>query len=135
LEFIGCLVPLFVGFLIIRAIWTAIAGPGGGLLKNGVPARGILLQVSWMATRVQGSTTQPMERREVLIDVEVPGRPPYEVRAQALVPINLRNDVMPGATVELRVDPKDPKNLAIVGPGSGFAVTGLVTTPQPGPNR
>ncbi len=119
-------------FLVIAFILIALRRSGmSGLMKKGLPARGILLQVSSLATRVPNSNPR-VERRQVTLDVEVPGQPPYEVSTQVLVLANLRADVMPGATVELRVDPKNKKNLAIVGPGSGFAVTGLVTQPPQG---
>lgn len=131
MGFVGCAAVFgFVVWVFIKLI----SGTSYGTLANkGVPARGILLQVNWMATRVPGmSNGVRVERRDVLIDVEIPGQAPYQVRAQAYVPINLRSDVMPGATVELRVDKKDKSAIAIVGPGSGFAVTGLVTSPNPG---
>ena len=131
MSFFGCAtVFIFVVWVFIKLI----GGTSYGSLANkGIPARGILLQVNWMATRVPGmSNGVRVERRDVLIDVEIPGQAPYQVRAQAYVPINLRSDVMPGATVELRVDAKDKSAIAIVGPGSGFAVTGLVTSPNPG---
>jgi hypothetical protein len=124
---VACPVFLFIVFILI----AASRGGVSGLMKKGLPARGILLQVSSLATRVPNSTPR-VERRQVTIDVEVPGQAPYVVSAQVLVLANLRNDVMPGATVELRVDPKNKKNIAIVGPGSGFAVTGLVTQPPQG---
>jgi Cu/Ag efflux pump CusA len=70
-----------------------------------------------------------VESRQVVLDVEIPGQAPYEVTTNVLVPLNLRADVMPGATVELRVDPKNNRTIAIVGPGSGFQVMGLLTQP------
>jgi hypothetical protein len=123
--------PVIIVIIVILFVVSSRSGVGQ-LMKKGVPARGILLQVSSFATRVPNSNPRA-ERRQVTIDVEVPGQAPYVVSTMAVVLSTLRNDVMPGATVELRVDPKNKKNLAIVGPGSGFAVTGLVTQPQGNP--
>ena len=97
------------------------------LLASGTPARGILLQVDAIALPVVGSrfAAVPMQRRQCYLDVEIPGQPPYEVQAQVMVPLRLADDVLPGATVELRVDPGDRNNIIIVGPGAGFAVTRL----------
>lgn len=128
MESLACLVVSGIIVWIVVAASKASSTGFDGLSKNGIPARGILLQVSWQATRVTGGSV-PVERREVLVDVEIPGQAPYEVRVQALIPTNLSSDVMPGATVELRVHAKNRNAVAIVGPGSGFAVTGLVTAP------
>lgn len=100
------------------------------LLSNGLPARGILLSV---ANRSYGSVGVGMfkfQQRTVTIDVEVGGQAPYEVMVNALIPLNLVRDVLPGATVELRVDPNDPSNIAIVGPGVGFNAATLMTQGQ-----
>ncbi len=129
----GCLIgAAFTGWFVVF-VFRTLFGIGGfrGLARSGLPARGILLKVNSLATMQPGSNP-PVERRQVVIDVEVPGQAPYVVTTQAFIPTNLRNDVMPGATVELRVDKKDPSAIAIVGPGSGFAVTGLVTAPPQG---
>jgi len=67
-----------------------------------------------------GSVSRRFELRQVYIDVEIPGKPPYETSSRAVIPINLVRDVLPGATVELRVDPKNPSKIAIIGPGTGF---------------
>jgi hypothetical protein len=49
------------------------------------------------------------------------------VSAQPLIPTNLDRDVVPGATVELRIHPKNNARIAIIGPGAGFAPTLLGT--------
>lgn len=96
------------------------------LVRNGIPARGILLQVSPVGTKI-GLPSRRFEVRDVYIDVEIPGREPYETNAKVAIPMNLVADVLPGATVELRVDRKNPANLAIVGPGTGFVQQALRT--------
>ncbi len=66
------------------------------------------------------------------MDIEIPGQPPYEATVTPLVPTNLVRDVLPGATVELRIDPKRPTQLAIVGPGVGFNSALLNSTTSQG---
>lgn len=126
-----------VGFIIFLVIWLIIKGassstpatPSGydRLVAKGIPARGILLMVSSTGTKV-GPVTRRFEQRQVVIDVEVPGKEPYEVSANPLIPLNLVRDVLPGATVELRVDPSNPNQMAIIGPGTGFVQSVLRTS-------
>jgi hypothetical protein len=71
---------------------------------------------------VPGTGLRRFERRGVVIDVEIPGEPPYELTANPYIPKNLSRVVLPGATVELRVHPRDRSQIAIVGPGVGFAM-------------
>jgi hypothetical protein len=71
------------------------------------------------------------ERRDVLLDVELPGEPPYEVKTSVLVPANLVRDVLPGATVELRIDSRSRTNIAIVGLGIGLPAANSLATGTP----
>ena len=108
----------------------AYVGGGGGvqggnfdrLMLKGVAARGILLQVAPTGTK-SGTVQRRFELRAVTIDVEVPGQQPYVVQCMPIIPMNLVRDVLPGATLEIRVDTSDPTNIAIVGPGAGFSPT------------
>ena len=124
---IGAIVFLIlVIFFVVRPMVRAARGAGmsfgGSLGLDGTPARGILLAVAPTGTRVGTN----YESRLVTIDIEVPGQPPYEVRTLARFPTSLRADVLPGATVELRVNPKSrTAPVSIVGPGVGFGVTQL----------
>jgi hypothetical protein len=97
-----------------------------GLAANGVPARGILLEVSTTATSLLGGRVKV---RNVLLDVEVPGRAPFETRVDAMMPANLSADVIPGATMELRIHPRNSSQIAIVGPGVGFAGASALAPP------
>jgi hypothetical protein len=117
---VGCIVV--VGFLLFV---VSSANEYDRLLKSGLPGRGILLQVSPTATRVAG--TRPSVRRDVLIDVEVAGRAPFELRTSLYIPQALDRDVLPGATLDIRVDPKNPKKIAIVGPGAFIAALPTTT--------
>jgi hypothetical protein len=121
---------IFVIGVILFVLFAALGKGGGGqydrLLKNGIPARGILLRVASTGTK-SGTPQRRFEQRQVYVDIEIPGRAPYETSASPYIPINLVRDVLPGATVELRVDPKNPNVIAIVGPGVGF-VQSMVRT-------
>jgi hypothetical protein len=120
--------------LIILVVWIAIASAKGSvstfdqLMNNGIPARGILLRVNSQPMNAGSSGMRRFVTRGVYIDIEIPGRAPYSVSASPIIPTNLDRDVVPGATVELRLDPKNPGRIAIVGPGAGFAASMLGTT-------
>lgn len=120
---------LFVIAMVVVGL-VGVARPSGGydrLVSRGVPARGILLSVSPLGTK-SGTFGRRFESRQVVIDVEIPGRAPYEITTTTIFPINLSRDVLPGATVELRVDPRNPSILAIIGPGTGFVPAALRTS-------
>jgi len=122
--------------LFVLVIWLVIKAAAGSqgqyqrLSRTGVPARGILLSVSSMPSGSVGVGLNKLQQRQVYIDVEIPGEPPYELSVVALIPLNLVADVLPGATVELRVDPKNRNQVVIVGPGVGFNAATLQTQGQ-----
>jgi hypothetical protein len=116
------LVIFFVVRPMVRAARSTGQGFGDSLGLGGTAARGILLAVA--STGAKAGTNR--ESRRVTIDIEIPGQPPYEVRTVATFPTCLRGDVLPGATVELRVHPRNRNApVSIVGPGVGFGVTQL----------
>jgi hypothetical protein len=95
------------------------------LLQGGIPARGILLRVGSQLS-AQGTAQQGFyEVRAVQIDVQVAGNAPYQCDCSLYVPANMRRLVLPGATVELRVDPNGPGNIALFGPGVGLSAVGF----------
>ncbi len=124
----------FAAVVLLYTRWNARRTLTGfdRLQKLGVPARGILLEVKPTAL----SSTPVMrglgrvEMRSMRLDVEIDGRAPYEVSTVVMVPSNMARDALPGAIVELRVDPKAQGNVAIVGPGIGFS-GGPLTGPPP----
>lgn len=124
------MVLVFVAWVLIAGSKAGAQGQYASLLASGIPGRGILLSVSRTSLGTVGTGLSRYQLRAVTIDVEVAGRRPYEVSVTALIPMNLVRDVLPGATVELRVDPKDPTKLAIVGPGVGFNAASLLTQGQ-----
>lgn len=113
---LGC---LFVTIIFIAIVAKALGSAGPAkLLANGLIAKGILLRVDIPATRwaAEGGR-MAWQRRRLRIDVEVPGQPPYEVDTMVQFPSNMSQTILPGATVELRVDPKKKDRLVISGPG------------------
>lgn len=115
-----CAIVMVVGIFGLILLGVLSGGAGyAALVKSGLPAKGILLQVAPTST-VTGTLGNRIETRRVKLDVELPGEAPYEVSTLVYIPVNLRNDVLPGATVELRVNPKKRSDIAIVGPGVGI---------------
>jgi hypothetical protein len=85
--------------------------------QAGIWARGLVLQSAQIATntRVNG---QRFEQRAMTLDVEIPGRPPYVCMGTFLVPRGLV-EAIPGAALDLSVDPNNAQNVVVIGPG-GF---------------
>ena len=94
------------------------------LLQRGTPARGILLKVN-SQRNARGTLTQGYyELRSVTIDVEIPGQSPYQVDCMISVPANLCRLILPGATLELRVDTSVQNSVAVFGPGVALSSAG-----------
>lgn len=91
------------------------------LAKSGTPARGLVLQVAPTGTDVR-SGMRRFERRNMVLDVEIPGRQPFVANTSPLIPKQLVSRVLPGTFLDLRVDPSNPNQIAIVGPGGVFFV-------------
>lgn len=85
------------------------------LAVNGTPARGLVLSASSIATGVNMNGRR-FDRRTVVLDVEVPGQAPYEINTDVLFPRGIV-EALPGSSLELRVDPQNPSNVAVLGPG------------------
>jgi len=117
---------LLVIFIVL--VLLGRAGQRGGrsaLLARGVPARGLILS----ANRTSSDVTyggQRFEVRALVLDVEVPGKAPYEVSLNAMIPRIC--EALPGATLDLQVDPAKPNNLAIVGPAGSSQWLGAGAT-------
>ncbi len=123
-------IVLFTVIMVLRAARASGVRSYDTLQVTGVPARGVLLAVAPTGMKVTYGF-RAFAQRQVTIDVEVPGRPPYVVSTTVNIPTNFLRDVLPGVTVELRVDPASPRNVAIVGPAVGMPPP-LVAQP-PGP--
>lgn len=114
---------VFLAFVVVL-IAASSASPARSydrLVASGIPGRGILLQVSPQPTNTVGTRPRRFQLRQVRIDVELPGKPPYVIDATPYIPTNLVRDVLPGATVEIRVARTNRNKIAIIGPGVGFA--------------
>lgn len=135
----GFIVFMFVAFFIAmsngnRAGQSSWNGSGGGVFSggvwglrtNGTPARGIMMSVS-MTGRRASYNGQRYEIRSARVDVEADGIAPYEINTDVYIPGNLVRDVLPGSTMELRIDPSNPGWVIVIGPDVGFA-QGVVRT-------
>lgn len=113
---------IFVLFVLIVRF-----GSGGAdrnaLLTRGTFAHGLILEASATSTEATYAG-QRFERRALTLDVEIPGKEPYEIQATPMIPRIC--EALPGAALDLRVDPMNRKNIAIVGPAgaSGWIAAG-----------
>jgi len=126
---------LFVIFVVFVVVLKAKGGGRNALLQRGVLAHGIILQADQFATETT-YLGQRFELRNLTLDVEVPGQAPYEVRFQARVPRIV--EALPGATLDLRVNPSSQSSIEIVGPAgssdwinAAAAVPGQTWGPSP----
>jgi hypothetical protein len=90
------------------------------LFQQGLQASGVLIWVSTQRTLWGTASQGYYEVRKVALTVEIPGQEPYQNECSIYVPANLRRLIIPGATLELRVDPGLPTNIAVYGPGVGL---------------
>jgi hypothetical protein len=88
------------------------AGPGG---RRG---RALVLQASRQSSLINTGGGR-FESRSMTLDVEVPGHPPFQSSGTFRVPRGFV-EAVPGASLEVSVDPNNPSNLEVLGPG-GFS--------------
>ncbi|MGZ3474613.1 MAG: hypothetical protein ACXWUG_10185 [Polyangiales bacterium] len=86
---------------------------------DGILGRGLILQASSTPSGRSTVNGQRYESRALVLDVELPGQQPYEVSITPLIPRVV--EALPGVAVDVRVDPKDPTNVSIVGPAGSSA--------------
>jgi hypothetical protein len=82
-------------------------------LNRGILGRGLVLSADPVATEVVYRGMR-YERRFVTLDVEVVGQPPYQTRLNLRIPRIV--EALPGATLDLRVNPSDAEDIEILGP-------------------
>jgi len=128
---------LIVGFIVFMVVLFIVAvnagqprlpydGSGGTtgianvLAPRSVPARGIMLSVSSTA-RSARYNGQRFEIRRGRVDVEEVGGQPYTIDTDIYIPSNLARDVLPGSTMELRVDPSNATRVYVIGPDVAYA--------------
>jgi hypothetical protein len=114
----------FLLYLVLRALFGFGGGARARLIRRGLDAHGIVLSASRYALASQTVGGQRFEVRTLQLDVEVPGRPPYEVSCKPLIPRIC--EVYPGSSLDLRVDPRNPQNIAVVGPAGSIGWMGAV---------
>jgi hypothetical protein len=101
----------------------AWAGPSDPMIERlaaCTPARAILLTVAITGTRTR-HRGQRFEVRRCKIDIEPVGYAPYEISANVYIPSTLVRDVLPGSTMEVRVDAANLNQVLVIGPDVGFA--------------
>lgn len=136
---VGFMVFMFIAFVVAMSGNRSNPNLGGGswsgtggtdvwsLQSSGTPARGILMSVSSTGTRTN-YRGQRFETRSARVDIEATGYEPFEVNTYLLIPSNLVRDVLPGSTVELRVNLSDRSQVLVIGPDVGFAQGAVKTT-------
>jgi hypothetical protein len=127
---VGFILFMFVAFFIAMSGNQGGGQTGGGsffsgggvfgLSLNGTPARGIMMSVS-MTGRRTSNNGQRYEIRSARVDIEADGIAPYEVNTDVYIPTNLVRDVLPGSTMELRIDRSNQSYVLVIGPDVGFA--------------
>lgn len=127
------LVPLIRALAGSNAAANTTASGFDKLSANGIPARGLVLSSSRLSVGVtlnSGFTARRFEKRTMTLDVEIPGRAPYMCTGDFLIPRGLV-EATPGTSLELAVDPRNPNNVVVLGPG-GFTGPWLnLGPPQP----
>ena len=102
-------------------------------MKLGILGRGLILEADAGAAEVLYRGVR-YERRFVTLDVEVGGRPPYQTRLTLSFPRIV--EAVPGALLDLRVNPADLDDIEVLGPlgacawlGEAAAVPGQTYCP------
>jgi hypothetical protein len=129
---VGAIIPfvIFVFIFVIVAVTKGMAASGRNrLTQSGLRGRGLVLASSQMATNTRIGM-QRFEQRPMTLEVEVQGRAPYVIQGTFLIPRGLV-DAIPGASLEVAVDPSNPSSVVVLGPG-GFTGPWLnAGPPQP----
>jgi hypothetical protein len=102
-------VPRFSGMMGSATAQVDALAAKANLAVTGLPAQGRLLSMQQTGTMIN---MQP----EVMAMVEVhhPQMGPYQVRTTVVVPITSIPQFQPGATVQVRINPQNPQDVAIV---------------------
>jgi len=120
------LVIAVVVFFIIRAIVKSSSNYSktqqfdlvmSGQAPKGKVGRALILSAARVATPTK-LFGRVVEQRNVRIEVEVPGSDPYELNLMLIIPLGLV-EARPGDMLEVAVDPRNPSNITVLGPG-GF---------------
>jgi hypothetical protein len=101
---------LFIGviFTIVGVYVGRLLGNTKKLLAEGVPGTASIISVSDTGVYIN---ERPMAKME--LQVNVPGRPPYVVEHNEVIPFVALGMITPGSMLPVAVDPQDPHKLAI----------------------
>lgn len=112
---------LFVG--VFGAVWLIFLRPmfrNANLKKTGIPARGKVLKVWDTGVTVNNNPQIGME-----LEVETDDLSPWIAKTKLIISRLQPHIYQPGATVQVRYDPKDPERVAVVGLGEAVAPVDL----------
>lgn len=121
--FIVCLV-LFVRYLTRRGVNRAAR-----LQKSGLHGTALVLSSSQVTNGAMRVGITRYVRRQMVIEVDIPGTAPYQLQDNFLVPRGLV-ECVPGSLLDVAVNRGNPSDITIVGPG-GFSGPWLVVGPPP----
>jgi hypothetical protein len=114
---VSVLVPIVLVVGIMRALMKS-QQVTDELLRSGAPAHGRILQLG-----TTGGSVAVMGHRhlKLILTVEVypPGGSPYHATFEQLVSELQLPSVQPGASIELRIDPRNPARMAMASVGVG----------------
>ncbi|MBI3200473.1 MAG: hypothetical protein IT377_21645 [Polyangiaceae bacterium] len=79
------------------------------ILTTGIPATGRVLQLMDTGMLVNN---QPQVR--IIVEVQMPGRPPYQADTTMILSMLAVPRVQPGCMVHMKVDPMNPANVALM---------------------
>ena len=116
---------VFLVFVVVVA-WIVIAGGAAArklkrqsaLELNGLRGRALVLSSSFMSTSTRINAVR-YEQRQMTLDIDIPGREPYVTSGVFLIPRGMVEPV-PGASLDVAVDPGNQNFLSVLGPG-GFS--------------
>lgn len=105
------LIGAFILFSIVFAFRLVLKGPRQRrhLAQAGIAGKAQLLVIEQTGTRVND---EPMIKLRML--VQLPDRAAYTVLHKEVVPTILLSRLVPGSSVDVRVDPKNPKLMAVM---------------------
>ncbi|MBL8685461.1 MAG: hypothetical protein JNK05_40170 [Myxococcales bacterium] len=99
--------PLLIVWKVVMPLFKG-AAQKQALLQTGVPA-----QVTVMAMQDTGTRINDNPMIQLTLNVEIPGRPVYQVVVQEIVPMLALGMLQPGRPLGARVDPNNPQSVAI----------------------
>jgi len=117
--------------------------PSADLLRDGIRGRATVthvdenrfsMELNVRRGKVDGilsGRSSPIRKR-LTLQIEVPGREAYSLKAKVAVPLMKASWVFPGSTVEVLVDPQDAEHVAIDWEGEherGTAAAAIMDSP------